>query len=101
MNIETAATDAVESCIKDHILEDFLKKEKAGVIRMHILDFDQEKHDKALRTEGFNEGFNDGFRDGQIALIAKMYQKGKTPEDIAVACDIPLNEVRSMLNTGA
>ena len=50
--IEDAVTDAVDSCIKDHIMEDFLIKDKAGVINMHVLDFNEELHNKSLKEEG-------------------------------------------------
>ncbi len=50
--IEAAVTDAVDSCIKDHIMEDFLIKDKAGVINMHVLDFNEELHNKSLKAEG-------------------------------------------------
>ncbi len=52
MGIEDAVTDAVDSCIRDHIMEDFLIKDKVGVINMHVLDFNEELHNKSLKEEG-------------------------------------------------
>ncbi len=37
-------------------MEDFLIKDKAGVINMHVLDFNEELHNKSLKEEGFEEG---------------------------------------------
>ena len=105
MPIEKAAAEAVESCINDHIMEDFLTKEKAGVIQMHVLDFDQEKHDKELRREGFEDGFSDGFNQclsqERTAIIRHMSELGKTAEDISFLTGIPLEnvlEIQTSLN---
>ena len=51
MNIEEAATAAVDSCIRDHVMEDFLIREKAGIIHMHVLDYDEELHEKFLKED--------------------------------------------------
>ncbi len=64
MDIEKAAKTAVDSCIEDHIMEDFLRKERAGVINMHILDFNEELHNKSLKEEGFEDGIEKGRKEG-------------------------------------
>ena len=65
MPIEEAVDKAVTSCIKDHILEDFLIKERSGVIHMHILDFNEELHEQSLREEGREQGLEQGREQGQ------------------------------------
>ncbi len=72
MGIEDAVTDAVDSCIKDHIMEDFLIKDKAGVINMHVLDFNEELHNKSLKEEGFEEGEAKGKAEG-VAEGQRMF----------------------------
>lgn len=88
MNIEAAATNAVDTCIRDHIMEDFLIKEKAGVISMHVLDFNEELHNESLKEEGKQE------RDRE--RIANMLNRGKTPEAIAEFCDYPMELIKEV-----
>ena len=90
MPIEDAATQAVNSCIKDHVMEDFLLKERAGVIAMHVLDFNEELHNRSLHEEGYEEGQNN--------LIIKLLSKGKSPEEISALFDIPVETVLSVKN---
>lgn len=94
MPIEDAATQAVNSCIKDHVMEDFLLKERAGVIAMHVLDFNEELHNRSLREEGYEEGRN----EERNVLIKKMLSKGKSPEEISALFDIPMETVLSVRN---
>ena len=74
MAIREAATKAVDDCINDDIMRDFLIREKAGVIEMHVLDFNEEKHDRSLREEGSKER--------RIADLAQMLSRGGTEDDL-------------------
>ncbi len=56
MVLEAAIVDAVDSCIQDHVMEDFLTREKAGVIKMHVLDFNEELHNQSLIEYGVEQG---------------------------------------------
>jgi hypothetical protein len=101
-SIEEAATKAVDSCIAEHVMEDFLIKEKAGVIKMHVLDFDEEKHNESLRQEGredgIREGIEKGIKESRTRIVNNMLQKGKNAEEIAELCDIPLTVVIEIQN---
>ena len=63
---------AVNECIHDNILSDFLRANKAEVISMSIFEYDKEEEERKLRkTEyeagvaaGFSDGFNNGFNSG-------------------------------------
>ena len=83
--IEEAVSDAVDSCISDHVMEDFLIREKAGVIKMHILDLNEERHNASLKAEGREDAYNE--------LICRMLTRGKTPEEIADLCGVTLETV--------
>ncbi len=90
MDIEKAAKSAVDSCIEDHIMEDFLRKERAGVINMHILDFNEELHNKSLKEEGFEDGIERGIEKGETKLsrLVLILSKDGRNEDITrVASD--------------
>lgn len=85
MDIREAAAKAIDDCINDNIMRDFLIKEKAGVIEMHVLDFNEEKHDRSLREEGREEG--------RIASLAKMLSRGGTENDLRRFLDATDEEI--------
>lgn len=60
MNLSEAIDRAVEECIKEGILVAFLKKNRAEVKAMSIFEFDQEKYEEDLRSEGRLEGRIEG-----------------------------------------
>ena len=51
--------------IREGILEDFLKKNRAEVIHMSIYEFDEEKYHTALRQESWEEGREFGRTEGR------------------------------------
>ena len=89
MAIEEAASEAIDWCISEHVMEDFLTKERAGVIAMHVLDFNEELHEKELLEEGI--------REGTSRIIANLMKQGKTAEDIAYLCGLPLTTVSDIV----
>ena len=85
MDIRVAATNAVDSCIEDNIMRDYLIKEKAGVIEMHVLDYNEEKHARTLRAEGREEA--------RIADLAQMLSRGGTEADLRKFLDATDEEI--------
>ena len=95
MSIDEAVKKAVDDCIKENILRDFLLKNKAEMIQMSIFEYDEEKHKKFLRQEGFEDGLTQGMERGLeqgltqgqeinlISLICKKLKKDKSTEQIA------------------
>lgn len=75
MNIKDAAIAAVDSCIDDDIMADFLIKEKAGAIKMHVLDYNEEKHCESLKQEGYESGLSQGLSQGISQGIADSVKK--------------------------
>lgn len=61
-HVETALADAVDYCIGNGILADFLKKNRAEVFGMLLEEFDVKKYEKTLRKEGREEERKDGIR---------------------------------------
>lgn len=66
---------AVDTCIKEGILEDFLRKNRAEAIEMSIFEYDEEKHLKSEREiwkqAGILEGKRAGIAEGKQAGIAE------------------------------
>ncbi len=77
-----SSTDAVNICIRDDIMRNYLIKEKAGVIEMHVLDYNEEKHARTLRAEGREEGLAEGREETRIAMLSQMLTNGGTETDL-------------------
>ena len=56
MPLAEAVESAVDSCIRQGILEDFLRKNRAEAIEMSIFEYDEEKHLKSEREIWITEG---------------------------------------------
>jgi hypothetical protein len=63
--LEEAVDSAVESCIKDDILADFLSGHRAEAINMCIIEFDKEIYERDLREEGILIGRKEGISIGR------------------------------------
>ncbi len=70
--INEAAERAIDYCIKNGILSDFLSKNRAEAIDMCIFEFDEEKFLKSerewAREEGREEGREEARKDNEIKL---------------------------------
>ena len=60
MSLKEAVGRAVDECIKDGILADFLKKNKEQVISMSIFEYDEKLHEETMREIGREEGRIEG-----------------------------------------
>ncbi len=64
MNISQAVERAVNECIKEGILADFLLKNKAEAVQMSIFEYDEEKEMKLIRQDEREIGIQQGIRKG-------------------------------------
>ena len=77
MPLNDAVDQAVDECIRKGILADFLRKNRAEVIKVSIFEYDKEIEEKKLREaefeagkeEGIQEGIQEGIRVGIIAFL--------------------------------
>ena len=59
-----AVEKAVDECIAEGILSEFLRKNRAEAIKVSIYEYDEELHFKTLRDEGYESGFSEGHEAG-------------------------------------
>ena len=64
---------AVDECIRNNILSEFLRKNKAEVIAMSIFEYDKEEEERKLRKAEFEAGEQSGIQKG----IQEGIQEGK------------------------
>ena len=55
---------AVDECIRNNILSEFLRANKSEVISMSIFEYDKEEEERKLRKAEYEAGVSDGFNDG-------------------------------------
>lgn len=73
MQLETAVKKAVDECIQEEILEEFLRKNRAEVIAVSIFEYDKEAEERKLRKAEFEAGEQSGIQKG----IQEGIQEGK------------------------
>ena len=87
ISLEEAVTRAVDECIEEGILAEFLMKNKSEVIKVSIYEYDKEFEAKKLRNAEYEAGVEDGIELGERSLlenqIRKKLKKGKPIEQIA------------------
>ncbi len=65
MPFEEAVQTAVDDCIRNGILADFLLKNRAEAIEVSIFEYDEEKHLKNEREYAYNQGVEQGEKRGE------------------------------------
>ena len=64
LSLNEAVERAVDECIKENILADFLRKNRAEVISMSIFEYDKEEEEKKLRKAEYEAGEKSGIQKG-------------------------------------
>ena len=72
MDIEEAVRTALDECIGENIMVDFLTENKEKIINSSIWEFDQELNDKAK----YEDGYENGVQQGQILLLKTLINDG-------------------------
>ena len=98
LSLNEAVERAVDECIKENILADFLRKNRAEVISMSIFEYDQEEHIRQEREESWEEGMEQGREEGTLLKLVqqtlKKIQKGWTAERIAELLEEDLSVIK-------
>lgn len=93
MELETAVEKAVEECIQNGILKEFLQKNKAEVIAVSIFEYDKEEEERKLRKAEFEAGIQQ--RDREIAQ--SLERKGMSAAEIADILEVSEKYVSEMV----
>ena len=109
LELNEAVKLAVDECIRNNILSEFLRANKSEVISMSIFEYDKEEEERKLRkaeyeagvADGFNNGFNNGFNDGintakEDAAIT-LTELHMPIEQIALALKVDIEAVKEWL----
>ena len=94
-NLDNAVERAVNECIHDGILADFLTQNKSEVIAMSIFEYDE----KAVRQVYYKDGLQAGRKDGIKTGILNMLKTQKySLEEISEVFQVPVEEIEQIKN---
>ena len=102
---EDAVMATVDSCIKEHILEDILVKHKSEVLGMFLTEYDEEKAMDLFYRDGHEDGMEEGKEIGMkegLAIMRYLISVGRTDEADRVESDKEFRNLikQEMLDVG-
>ena len=65
MSLDQAVERAVDECVREGILAEFLTRNRNEVISMSIFEYDKELEEKKLRKAEYEAGHEAGFSEGE------------------------------------
>ena len=77
MSLDEAVERAVDECIDEGILAEFLQQNKVEVVRVSIYEYDKEKEEKKLRKAEYEAGYESGREEGYNSGKEEGYNSGK------------------------
>ena len=109
MSIGLAVDKAIDECIKEGILADFLSRNKAEAKKVSIYEYDEEKHMRMEREASFEDGLTQGRQEGRVegkqemllALIQKKLAKGKSLAQIAEELEEDFSVIQELAKDNA
>ena len=105
LSLEEAVECAVEECIKEGILAEFLIQNRAEVISMSIFEYNKDEEEKKLRKAEFEAGreagIEEGREEGRIELLKQLIQrklsKGKSIDEIAEELEESVTVIQKLI----
>ena len=76
MSLDQAVERAVDECIREGILAEFLTCNRNEVISMSIFEYDKELEEKKLRKAEYEAGFSEGEKYGHEAGFSEGEKQG-------------------------
>ncbi len=99
--LNEAVEKAVDECIQEGVLADFLLKNRTEAIEMCILEYDEEREIKLIRKAEYEDGREAGLLEGTKKLlnsqIRKKIAKGKTAVQIAQELEMDLSVIEDAI----
>ena len=97
MPLDDAVEHAVDECIREGILTEFLSRNRNEVISMSIFEYDKELEEKKLRKAEFEAGFSEGMKLNSIETAKRMLKLQEfSLEKIAAITGLPFDEVKKL-----
>ena len=92
-SLDEAVNRAVDECIRNGVLADFLKRNRAEVVMMSIFEYNQEEEERKLRAAerqaGYASGVEQGIERGTAENLCKLVNNFMSRRKVTLeeACD--------------
>ena len=98
LELNEAVKLAVDECIRNNILSEFLRANKSEVISMSIFEYDKEEEERKLRKAEYEAGVAAGIKTGVADGISKGKILAKKEDTIALSkLGLPVEQIASAL----
>ena len=95
MPLNQAVKRAVDECIREGILAEFLARNRNEVISMSIFEYDKELEEKKLRKAEYEYGFAEGEKHAAIEIAKRMLKTNNfSLEEIAAFSGVSFDDVK-------
>lgn len=98
MELQEAVDRAIDECIRENVLREFLQKHRAEAREMSIFEYDQERHMQQEREAGREEGREEGRLQMLQELIQKKLARGRSITEIAEDLEEPEERIREIID---
>lgn len=106
LELSEAIQKAMDECIAEDVLQNFLIKRRSEVMNSLLTEYDEERVLADLSREFYEDGEAAGIQKGiqqgrdthLLELIQKKLQKGKTPEQIAEDLEDTPERIRALIS---
>ena len=93
--VRQAVKRAVDECIREGILAEFLARNRNEVISMSIFEYDKELEEKKLRKAEYEYGFAEGEKHAAIETAKRMLKTNNfSLEEIAAFSGVSLDDIK-------
>ena len=96
MELPEAVDRAINECIEEDVLRDFLMEHKAEARAMSIFEYDQERHMQQEREAGIEKGRRQGEEQLLRRLVQKNLARGMSIPEIAEVLDETEERIREI-----
>ena len=94
--LQEAIKQAVEFCIANNILKDYLKKRASEVLTMLFEDISMEDYGDVRYQDGLQTGLQDGLLQKAIEAAKKLLGLGVPAETVAEGVGLPIERVKEL-----
>ena len=103
-DLKVAITEAIDYCIENDVLKEFLLEHKSEVVDMLRMEYDEAKTMAHIREDSYEEGELAGKKIGQeigqelklIEIVCKKLKKNKTAEQIAEELEEEITDIQKI-----
>jgi len=94
--LDKAFRSAINYCIKNNILRDFLRKYGSEVLNMLYAEYDPEVEMRVVREEALEEGEEIGMEKEKLIIAKNLISKGLTSEFVYEITGLSLDKIKEL-----